>query len=1088
MSKIAYHYLMLNFRNPKFSPLQSRKSILPLFYLLIFQVLSAPLFGQFYNGTQTDFGKNRVQYRDFEWQFYRFKNFETYFYTGGKELAVHTAKYANVRIKEIEKKIDYYLEDRVQFIIYNKQSDFRQSNVGLSSDETNNIGGVSNIVGSKVFLYFDGDYAAFNQQIDKGIYKVLIYQLIYGGNWREVLRNSALLHLPSWYMDGLISYLANPNDPLLNAQLKDGIENDEYNRFNALTDQEALVAGHFIWKYIAETYGENVISNILYMTRLSRNIDDGFLYILGISFEDLYEDWLIKQKAGTKKELASSQQNAVKIEGVKMRKNRVYQEFKTDPSGRSISYSTNKLGQTKIYVYDTQNDKKKKIFKTDLQLQRIQDYSYPILLWHPSGKILNFIIEKKGEVLFYTYQIEEKELSVKPIFKIDKVLSADYAQDGKKIIFSGVTKGQSDLFLYNVIGNTQEQLTNDQYDDLKPIFNLKETGVYFSSNRLNDSLNLPHKINDFAVEKDIFFYDFDSNEIQEASNTENKNEISPLMADKQLYFKTLDQGNYHLYKADFDSSVAYIDTSIHYDYYYKTEKLDAEFAKTAEISGNKNSDQLNLIRFADGRYQLAKQNLYFQDKQEFQQDKTGAVKEERDAANVDPVISSFKKFPLAKTEENFNINNYSFIGEINQEEREKEELITYSPSEIPELNFPTQRLYRLNFKPDNSVLQLNNSFINGQYQLYNGGPFTNPGLGVSTKIGIVDLMEDHRIYGGLRLSGDITEYSLNYQNLSKRLDKEYSISRRKQRSTATFFPYDIKTITASASLIWPFNEVASLRGTFSARNDKVIFLSSDINSLRIPTFNEYWASWKLAYVFDNTQSIALNIRYGTRYKVFFEQYQLAYSEQENTPSSDLSVVGFDFRHYQKVHKEIIVVSRLAGSTSFGSNPLVYYLGGVDEWWKSDLFDENTPIDNSQNYGFQALAANMRGFLQNVRNGNSFAVMNNEIRIPVFAYLINRPIQSNFVRNFQFIGFGDIGTAWVGTSPFAKDNPFSNEVKTTGPITVTYENINNPIVGGIGGGLRTTLLGYFVRADWGWGIENGVISKEPLFMFSLSLDI
>ena len=131
---------------------------------------------------------------------------------------------------------------------------------------------------------------------------------------------------------------------------------------------------------------------------------------------------------------------------------------------------------------------------------------------------------------------------------------------------------------------------------------------------------------------------------------------------------------------------------------------------------------------------------------------------------------------------------------------------------------------------------------------------------------------------------------------------------------------------------------------------------------------------------------------------------------------------------------------------------------------------------------------MRGFLQNVRNGNNFVVVNTELRVPIFSYLINRPIQSSFIRNFQIVGFADVGTAWVGDSPFADDNPINNESRTVGQITVTYENINDPIVAGTGFGLRTTLLCYFVRADWGWGIENGVISKKALFMFSLSLDI
>ena len=49
---------------------------------------------QFYNGTHVGFGKNRVQYDYFEWKYLRFNQYETYYYTGGKELAIYTAKVA----------------------------------------------------------------------------------------------------------------------------------------------------------------------------------------------------------------------------------------------------------------------------------------------------------------------------------------------------------------------------------------------------------------------------------------------------------------------------------------------------------------------------------------------------------------------------------------------------------------------------------------------------------------------------------------------------------------------------------------------------------------------------------------------------------------------------------------------------------------------------------------------------------------------------------------------------------------------------------------------------------------------------------
>ncbi|KAA3650231.1 MAG: hypothetical protein DWP98_05495 [Bacteroidetes bacterium] len=1044
---------------------------------------------QFYNGTQTDFGKNRVQYDDFEWQFYRFQNFETYFYTGGKELAVHTAKLASQRIGAIEKFLDFYNDERIQFVIYNKQSHFRQSNIGLASNESYNIGGVTNIVGSKVFIYFEGDYEKFNQQIEAGIYKVMIYQMIYGGNWRELLRNSALLHLPDWYISGLVSYLSNPNNALINSQIKDGIINDKFKKFNALNTRDSEIAGHAMWKYIADSYGKNVISNILYMTRISRNIEDGFLYVLGVSFEDLYTNWLNHYQNAYNTENQNNKLNTGEPLDLKIRKDRVYQNFKINNENNLAVFNTNKLGQYKVYVYDFETRKKKRIFKGDHKLERIQDYSYPITAWHPNGKIVSFIIEKKGLVLLYSYNTEDESMYHKPIFKIEKVLSFEYAPNGKEIIFSAVANGQSDIFTYNIMGNTQKNLTNDIYDDLEPTY-INSNEIIFTSNRRNDSLNLDHQKSSFESDKDIFLYRLNSSKpIQAITNSRDQDEFMPLVFQDGIYFHTNKGGKIYRYSAAFDSSVSHIDTTVHYNYFYNLNELGTSEWNDLEINTNKRSNTFSQINYHSGKYHLNYGTSFT--KEESESDLSSSIPastENKSQTQISPEAIRLKKIKPITVEKDINIFDFKFTGTNPsiQKTKEKVEQIDNRIADI-ELDFPTQRIYRLNFRPDNSIIQLNNSFANGQYQLYNGGPFTNPGVGINTKIGIVDLMEDHRVYGGFRLGGSMSEYSLNYQNLKRRMDKEYSFTRRKQRSTNTPIPFDIKTLQASVSLIWPFSEITSLRTTFQARNDKIVLLASDRFALEAPTSNEYWAAIKAAYIFDNTRDVSLNIKYGTRFKIYAEQYQLAYSEVE-TNSSDLSVVGFDARHYQKLHKEIIYVGRIAGSKSFGTNPLVYYLGGVDEWWKSDLFDESTPIDNTQNYGFQALAANMRGFLQNIRNGNNFVVINNEIRIPIFSYLINRPIQSDFVRNFQIIGFGDIGTAWIGSSPFSDDNPINNESKTTGSITVTYENINDPIVGGFGTGVRTKLLGYFARFDCAWGVENGVITDKPMFIFSLSLDI
>ncbi len=1044
---------------------------------------------QFYNGTQTEFGKNRIQYDDFEWQYYRFNKFETYFYTGGKDLAVYAANYANVRIREIEKFLDFYLDDRIQIIIYNKQSHYRQSNIGLSSDENFNIGGVSKIVGNKLFVYFEGDYAQFDRQLDAGIINVLIYQFIYGGNWRDVLRNSAMLHLPEWYINGLVSYLSDPNNPLINTKIKDGINENRYKRFNGLEKEDAKIAGHAMWQYIAETYGPKVVSDILYMTRVSREIDDGFLYVLGIPFEDLYANWItfFQGKYASKKTIKPAEKG--EPVDFKIRKNRRYENFQTNSTNNYSIYSTNKLGKYKIYLYDKTTKKRKKIFVNERKLDRIQDYSYPVMAWHPSGELFSFIIEDKGEILLYSYLIEEENLAVKPIFKMEKVLSYNYLKNGQQLVFSGFNEGQTDLYLYNIVGNSQKKLTDDFYDDLLPQVNEAGNKIFFVSNRPNDSLNQPHKINRNLKETDIFVYDLTNSEapISSITNTDDDNETAPLMINNQLHYLLHDDYTTNRYVAKYDSAISRIDTVIHYNYFY-TSSLEDFYDRNILSQYSNSPNLIDQIFYEKGKY-----SLYFKktdignerSKMDLFRSDSNQIRQYRETQK-----ESFLVFDQLEPKREIDINDYEFSGSKGKTDSEPKKPISQlsKTTETEELKFPTQRLYRKNFKIDESVLQLNNTFINQQYQLFNGGPFVNSGLGVNTKIGIVDLMEDHRIYGGFRYAGDLIEYSLSYQNLKKRLDKEYMITRTRTRNTSTAFPFDIKTLRGLVSLSWPFSEVTSLRGIVSVRNDKIVPLASGRENLETPIFNEYWTSAKLAYIFDNTRNVALNIRYGTRFKIFAEHYQMVFSEQEDSESSDLTVLGFDFRHYQKLHREIIYVARAAGSRSFGSNPLIYYMGGVDEWWKSDIFDRSTPIDFTRNYGFQALAANMRGFLQNIRNGNNFMLINQEIRVPVFSYFINRPIQSDFLRDFQIVPFGDIGTAWAGQSPYAEDNPLNNETRVNGPITVTYENINNPVVGGFGFGLRSTLLGYFVRADWAWGVENGQVSEKAMFIFSLSLDI
>jgi hypothetical protein len=129
-------------------------------------------------------------------------------------------------------------------------------------------------------------------------------------------------------------------------------------------------------------------------------------------------------------------------------------------------------------------------------------------------------------------------------------------------------------------------------------------------------------------------------------------------------------------------------------------------------------------------------------------------------------------------------------------------------------------------------------------------------------------------------------------------------------------------------------------------------------------------------------------------------------------------------------------------------------------------------DPSQNYLFQTIATNVRGFGQNARNGNSFGVANAEFRWNFVRYFSRFTLRSEFFNSLQVIGFTDVGTAFTGPSPYSDENTFNQRTIQSGPITVVLKNQEEPIIWGYGFGLRAKLLGYFVRADLGYGINDG----------------
>ena len=56
----------------------------------------------------------------------------------------------------------------------------------------------------KSFCYFNGNHDDFNRQIKSGIAEVLVNKILFGTDWKQTVKNSSFINLPSWFKDGRI--------------------------------------------------------------------------------------------------------------------------------------------------------------------------------------------------------------------------------------------------------------------------------------------------------------------------------------------------------------------------------------------------------------------------------------------------------------------------------------------------------------------------------------------------------------------------------------------------------------------------------------------------------------------------------------------------------------------------------------------------------------------------------------------------------------------------------------------------------------------------------------------------------------------
>jgi hypothetical protein len=1106
-------------------------------------IVLIPLLAQSQVNT-VEYGKNRLQFKKLKWKFFQSPNFNTYAAQGGTELAKFVSQVAEEELPSLETFIEYSLQRRTNIVVYNSYDEYKQSNIGLGID-WQNAGGLTKLVNNKLVVYFDGNHNHLKTQIRQGIAKVLTDNLLFGDDIGEVASNAALLDLPKWLTDGYVEYAAENWSTQLDDALKSAMLSGDYNSFYQFAFAKPTLAGHAFWYYLAEKYKKESVTYFLYLARIYKNLNSASLKICKKKFKEVLADFMtfeqdlyykdIRQRRNAPKGVLSVSEDVSKYD---------YFRFQANPNPRNNNYAVVefKKGVYKVKYIENFYDTKILLDKGVKTQQGDINPNYPILAWDVKGTRLLVIYFEAGKTKMFVYDVIAKYKRFKQeITDFDQILDASFMLDANTLVMSAVKNGHPDLYIYKIEEQKVTQLTNDVYSDLNPTFVSfpNRTGIIFSSNRPSANAVSSDTVLPSRNKYNVFLIDLLNNsktkQITQLTNLKYGNATYPMQYNTNHFtYVTDENGIGNRWAGFFSTKRTGVDTL-----YYVGEELlrnpsPKDLDSTLMAWKKQEADSISYFQvYQDSTYTFPITNYQSSLIESRIAGNNGQVSETRKEGDY-KMLYKLKVNEDALNKRNVNARPTEFMKKIMNEEKiatgkatiyQKGNLKADTASkpksvfqsefadEKPDTIKPTSLVnnsltafkkpwlektkmynYRLKFSADYILSGLTNNILVNRYQPFGGGqgPIQlNNGsdLNWSFRVGVADLFEDIKFIGGYRFGFDLNDKDVffSFKNLKRRLDWQVTYYRSKVSNYYDAGGYDnaLYTNLYQGTISYPLDETRSIRLTAGYRTDRGVLKSQDPFSLTYPDTLAKYALARIEYVYDNTLNPATNIYNGLRWKIYLDiNRPVGGTGGANKSTYNL---GFDARNYLKIYRNFIWATRAAADFSWGTQKIIYYLGGVDGWISPRFNSVNQPAPDQQ-YAFQSLAINMRGYNQNVANGNNAVVINSELRFPVFTTLLNKPINNAFVRNFQLVQFIDLGTAWNGKyNGITRPSEVYGSNNGVNPVIVRIDAGGlGPFAGGYGFGARSTLLGYFMRADLAWPMK-GIFRGSPQFYFALGFD-
>jgi len=503
------------------------------------------------------FGRNKVQYEDFDFRILKTEHFDIHYYPEMREAAEQAGRMAERWYARLSRVFNHELRGRQVIVFYADHPDFEQTNTtrGFIGEGT---GGFTEAFKRRMVLPMAGSLAETDHVLGHEMVHAFQYDMTSGGGAPIGGGFPAASYLPLWFIEGMAEYVSvGPVYPLTAMWMHDAARRDELPTFRQLGSPQynPYRYGHALWAYIGGRWGDPVIPELLKAAAVTGSPAQAIANVLEISPADLIADWQEATNQAYESVLAQTKSPTDYGDTLLSEENAGRLNLAPAISGdgsKVVFLSEKSRLNIEMFLADAETGEvERRILKTAIDphyesLQFINSAGD----WHPDNRRFVFAGVSKGTPILTVIDTERGKVTQE--FKLKEtgeIFNPAWSPDGGHVVFSASVGGLMDLYVLDVESGETRRLTNDAYADLQPAWSPDGRWIAFVTDRFSTDLR--------ALEWGnyrIGLIDPASGDIEAAPVFERGKNINPQWSDDgSLYFISDQNGIANIYRLDLTS-------------------------------------------------------------------------------------------------------------------------------------------------------------------------------------------------------------------------------------------------------------------------------------------------------------------------------------------------------------------------------------------------------------------------------------------------------------------------------------------------------------------------------------------------------